>query len=129
MKSKTTAILLCLFLGGFGIHKFYLGESGKGIMYLLFFWTGIPCLLALFGFIGLLVMSDDEFNWKYNHVSSRAPQAAPNNNVNTIAINMGGAPQSSTANSNSDEIMKLYEMKEKGIITEEDFELKKKTLL
>ena len=74
-------------------------------------------------------MSDDEFNWKYNHVSSRAPQAAPNNNVNTIAINMGGAPQSSTANSNSDEIMKLYEMKEKGIITEEDFELKKKTLL
>ncbi|MEZ4462632.1 MAG: TM2 domain-containing protein [bacterium] len=36
MKDKTTAFLLAWFLGGFGIHKFYLGENGAGLLYLLF---------------------------------------------------------------------------------------------
>ncbi|MEO0639466.1 MAG: TM2 domain-containing protein, partial [Bacteroidota bacterium] len=34
MKSKTTAYLLWFFLGGLGIHKFYLGKAGAGILYL-----------------------------------------------------------------------------------------------
>ncbi|WP_317130351.1 SHOCT domain-containing protein [Bacteroides zoogleoformans] len=49
-------------------------------------------------------------------------------NVNTVAINMGNSPNSS-ANSSSEEIKKLYELKEKGIITQEEFDLKKKTIL
>ena len=28
MKSKTTATVLCFFLGGFGIHRLYLGQTG-----------------------------------------------------------------------------------------------------
>ncbi|WP_373722496.1 SHOCT domain-containing protein [Bacteroides heparinolyticus] len=35
----------------------------------------------------------------------------------------------SSANSSSEEIKKLYELKEKGIITQEEFDLKKKTIL
>ena len=129
MKSKVTAIILCFFLGGIGVHKFYLNQSGKGVLYLLFSWTFIPCFLSLIDLIVLLCMSEDEFNRKYNGVPVQAAPVAPNNNVNTIAINMGGAAQSNPTASKSDEIMKLYEMKEKGIITEEEFELKKKTLL
>lgn len=34
-KSKTTALLLCIFLGEFGIHRFYVGKIGTGILYLL----------------------------------------------------------------------------------------------
>lgn len=34
-KSKTTALLLCIFLGFFGVHQFYVGKVGKGILYLL----------------------------------------------------------------------------------------------
>lgn len=45
-KSKTVAILLCLFFGGIGIHRFYVGKIGSGILYL---FTG-----GLFG-IGWLV--------------------------------------------------------------------------
>lgn len=45
-KNRITAALLALFLGGFGVHKFYLGQSGVGIIYLLFCWTFIPALLA-----------------------------------------------------------------------------------
>lgn len=65
-KSKTSAILLSLFLGGLGAHKFYLGESGKGILYILFCWTFIPSILALISLIRFICMSDDDFNAKYN---------------------------------------------------------------
>ena len=34
-KSKTTAILLCLFLGGIGVHRFYLGYTLFGVIQLL----------------------------------------------------------------------------------------------
>ncbi len=34
-KSATTALLLCLFLGGLGIHRFYVGKVGTGILMLL----------------------------------------------------------------------------------------------
>lgn len=60
-KSKGIALLLAIFLGGFGIHRFYLGQSGAGILYLLFFWTLIPFFLSLIDIIGLLTKSKDEF--------------------------------------------------------------------
>ncbi|RKO71209.1 TM2 domain-containing protein [Sphingobacterium puteale] len=42
MKDKTTAALMAFFLGGFGAHRFYLGQIGLGFLYLLFCWTLIP---------------------------------------------------------------------------------------
>ena len=33
-KSKMTALLLCLFVGGLGIHHFYVGKTGMGILYI-----------------------------------------------------------------------------------------------
>lgn len=49
--NKLSYILLTLFLGGFGIHKFYSKHYIAGIFYLLFFWTFIPGLIALVEFI------------------------------------------------------------------------------
>lgn len=46
-KDATVAILLALFLGGFGAHHFYLGRTGLGVLYLVFFWTLIPAFVAL----------------------------------------------------------------------------------
>lgn len=34
-KSKASAALLCFFLGGLGIHRFYTGQTGLGLALLL----------------------------------------------------------------------------------------------
>jgi TM2 domain-containing membrane protein YozV len=47
VKSSTTALMLCLFLGGIGAHEYYLGKIGRGLVYTLLCWTFIPCLISL----------------------------------------------------------------------------------
>lgn len=64
-RSKVGAALLAFFLGGFGVHKFYLGRWGWGMVYLLFFWTGLPAIAAFIEFILLLVMDEQRFQEKY----------------------------------------------------------------
>ncbi|MGE4513092.1 MAG: TM2 domain-containing protein [Chryseobacterium sp.] len=66
MKSKSTTALLALFLGGLGIHRFYLGQNILGILYLVFCWTFIPAFIALIDFFAFLFMSEHRFNYKYN---------------------------------------------------------------
>jgi len=45
-KNGVAAVLLALFLGGIGGHKFYMGQAGWGVLYLLFCWTMIPAAVA-----------------------------------------------------------------------------------
>jgi TM2 domain-containing membrane protein YozV len=46
-KDKTTAILLALLLGGLGAHHFYLGNTTRGVVYILLVWTFVPSFIAL----------------------------------------------------------------------------------
>ena len=64
-KSRPVAALLALLLGGLGIHKFYLGQTASGILYLLFCWTFIPALIGFVEGVLFLTMSDEEFARKY----------------------------------------------------------------
>jgi TM2 domain-containing membrane protein YozV len=57
---------LVFFVGGFGGHKFYLGDNLAGVLYLMFSWTLIPSLIAFFDFLGLLMMSEPAFQAQYN---------------------------------------------------------------
>lgn len=68
-KSKIAAGLFGIFLGSFGVHKFYLGRIGWGILYLLFFWTAIPGFVGVIEGILYLTSSDQDFNAKYNSIS------------------------------------------------------------
>jgi TM2 domain-containing membrane protein YozV len=52
-RDEVIGILLALFLGGFGIHHFYLRRTGLGILYCCFSWTPIPWIL---GFIECFFM-------------------------------------------------------------------------
>ena len=64
--SRVTAALLAIFLGGLGIHKFYLGSIVGGLIYLFFCWTFIPSLVGFVEGIMFLSMSDSDFNNEYN---------------------------------------------------------------
>ena len=67
MKDKNIAAILAFPLfGGWGAHKFYLGQVGAGIVYLAFAWTLIPAIVSFFEFIILALMDRDEFNRRYN---------------------------------------------------------------
>lgn len=66
MKNKSTAVLLAFFFGGFGAQHFYLGHKTAGVLSVLFFWTFIPAFLAYVSIVKLLLMSDADFNAKYN---------------------------------------------------------------
>ena len=60
-RDEVIGILLALFLGGLGVHHFYLRNTGLGILYVCFSWTPIPWIL---GFIECFFMPSRvrEFN-------------------------------------------------------------------
>jgi len=60
-KSKITAGILALLIGGLGIHKFYLNKAGLGIVYILFCWTFVPSIVAFIEGIIYLTQSDEAF--------------------------------------------------------------------
>lgn len=70
MRDRWTAIALAFFLGGIGVHRFYLKQWLLGIVYLLFCWTFIPTILGLLDGVVWLVRDENSFNERYN--STRA---------------------------------------------------------
>lgn len=60
-KNKLVAGILAILLGCFGVHHFYLGNTGAGILSIVFFWTGIPALVGLIQGILILTESDEAF--------------------------------------------------------------------
>ena len=66
-KSKKTATILAFpILGSLGIHKFYLGQIGQGILYFIFSLLLIPAIISLFEFISYLSMTTEKFDTKFN---------------------------------------------------------------
>lgn len=118
MKSKTTAILLAFFLGGLGIHRFYLGQNGRGLLYLLFSWTGIPLVISIIDAIMLLIMSEESFTKKYNRFVYEA-----------MMNNKASRNKTQSKPSTAEELERLHDLKERNIITEEEFERKKERTL
>ena len=59
-------IILC-FMGGFiGLQEFYRGKTGLGALAVLFFWTGIPAIVAFIEAVVWLFRGEDEFNKEFN---------------------------------------------------------------
>ena len=65
-KDKVSAGVLALLLGAFGAHKFYLGQPGMGILYLLLILTPIPWIASLVEGITYLAQSDESFDARFN---------------------------------------------------------------
>lgn len=65
IRSKVVAALLAIFLGGLGLHCFYLGRIGKGIVYLIFSWTFLPSMVGFFEGLYYLITDDVRFQQRY----------------------------------------------------------------
>lgn len=100
MKSKTTALILSILLGGLGIDRFYLGYAGMGILKLL---TG-GCFGVLW-IIDIVRIATGELlpadGSQYDGVPSKTSNAIP-------AVYY--------------DLLKISDLKEKGIISEEEYE-------
>lgn len=133
MKDKTSAALLAFFLGGFGAHKFYLGQTGAGVVYLLFCWTFIPAFVAFIEFILLLTMSEEAFNLRFNHYGGATQhiiiQHAPPGSAAFHAASTLPGGAASPPPSVADELKKLHDLHIAGVLTKEEFIAHKQRLL
>lgn len=65
-RNRSSAAIFAIFLGGIGAHKFYVGQTGMGVLYLLFCWTLIPAFVGFIEGIVYLSMNDAAFDARYN---------------------------------------------------------------
>jgi TM2 domain-containing membrane protein YozV len=71
-KNKVVAGVLGILLGGVGAHHYYLGSTMAGVVTLVLCCVGVGGILGLVEGIMLLMMSDADFDAKYN---ARTPES------------------------------------------------------
>ncbi len=108
-KDPTTMLIVSLLLGGLGIDRFMLGDTGMGVLKLL---TG--------GCFGILTIID------WFSITEKTRQF--NFNLFNESIEMNGSIVSKDSN-NIEEIKKYKQLLDSGVITQEEFDTKKKELL
>lgn len=128
MKSKGTAAILALLLGGIGAHKFYLDQTFQGLLYVVFCWTFIPACLALVEAVVYLTMDDYAFQQKYGGQRYLPAQASPQQTAQSVTVNLAGAQRQQGA-SVSDELLKLSQLRTAGVLSEQEFQAQKIKLL
>lgn len=60
-RTKSTAALLAILLGGLGMHKFYMGQFWWGVIYIVFILTFIPAIIGLIEGLNYFFMSEKVF--------------------------------------------------------------------
>ncbi len=57
MKSKVAAGILAILLGTLGIHKFYLGYTGPGVLLLIASFLSVLLFVVVIGIFGIIAIS------------------------------------------------------------------------
>jgi TM2 domain-containing membrane protein YozV len=58
---QTTAAILNILLGDFGVGHFYTGQTLRGVLDIIFCWTGIPAIIGIVE--GIIWLTDTEEEW------------------------------------------------------------------
>ena len=108
-KDFVTTLLICIFLGGLGVHRFFVDKIGTGVLMLVTLGG-----LGIWWIIDIILIVTGSFEDSEGRV---------------IAYQAAGVANREPAKDIPAEIEKFAELKDKGIITEEEFDKKKKELL
>jgi len=82
MKKKNVAAIFGLLLGAFGVHRFYLGQVGLGIFYVLLSIVSLGTISSIIGIVdAILLFSMDQqvFDKKYNGIDPYARRTRETN--------------------------------------------------
>lgn len=124
-RNMIVAYLLWWFLGWAGIHRFYLGKVGTGIAQLILVILGWLTVWFFIGFLffaawGVWWLLDAYFVQKHvSEINSRAGLPSSGFTFNTVQQGTG----------NLEQLEKLHSLYEKGVVTKQEYESKKNTLL
>ena len=120
MRNKTTAGLFALFLGWAGIHRFYLGQIGLGILYFFMMFFGVSLILGIIDAIVFFGMDEEEFNRKYN--SGKPVMAAAMGNRGRYGpAHKRNTPPPVVRNTNTKDVQSQYKVS--GIKKYKEFDL------
>lgn len=116
---KRRAIAVALALAGVaapiaGFHKFYLGQTRWGWLYLLLSWTPMPRIACAIEALWYLAQDQQEFDRNFNGLL-----AAPA----TVAV----APEQVSAIASA--LRELDRLRQEGLISEAEFEQKRTALV
>ncbi|MBQ5953670.1 MAG: NINE protein [Lachnospiraceae bacterium] len=110
-KSKTTALILSILLGGLGVDRFYLGYTGMGILKLL--------TVGCFGILSLIDI--------INIATGKLRPADGSPYEEDLAGNPYAAQQA--VGTAYDELEKVAKLHEQGVLSDEEFEKLKADLM
>ena len=132
-KDKTTAGILGILLGGFGVHRMYMGFIGIGLLQLILTILTLG-IAAVWGFIeGILILVQDDWTDSEGQLlkgNERGQQAYYDGVSRGLKPPVGGSkPQVGGNNNKFQQLKELNELKEQGIITQEEFEQEKRKIL
>lgn len=65
LKDRVICGILAIFLGSFGAHRFYRGQTALGIIYALFFWTAIPAWIGMIEGLRYLLLPEKDYYEQY----------------------------------------------------------------
>jgi len=102
-----------------GLHKFYLGQKWWGLLYILFAFTPIGSIAGVIEAVWYLIQDPDEFNQNFND-----ELASELGTIGTHALVI--AEKVVTI---ADAVRHLDQLRQDGLITEYEFEQKRRQLL
>ena len=123
-KDFIVTAILCWFCGAFGVHRFYVGKIGTGL--LMLFTLGGLGIWTLIDLIMILTNQFTDIDEKKILYNNSPINASKNSNINKNPTN---AINRSSITDISEELRELSSLKDEGVITKQDFDKKKKELL
>ncbi len=122
-KDWLVTLLFSIFLGGLGIHRFYVGKIGTGILWLL--TAGCFGIGAL---VDIIMIATENFTDDTNRLIVQDSRKSPNYGYAYAANSSTGETKSSREDV-LDQIEKLAKLRDSGVISQEEFEQKKAILM